>query len=85
MLRTDHGTVVGNGLPTYADLFWSVKARLDRQSKLCHSMRNIRSLNRQKLVIHLGKAADFECLHHAHEIKHVQPDCGHDGQYAPKL
>jgi|GEM_PF-2112937 len=41
MLRTDHGTVVGNGLLTYCDLFWSVKACLDRQSELCHSMRNI--------------------------------------------
>ncbi len=41
MLRTDHGTVAGNGLPTYGDLFWSVKACLDRQSELCHSMRNI--------------------------------------------
>jgi len=41
MLRTDHVTAVGNGLPTYGDLIWSVKACLDRQSELCHSMRNI--------------------------------------------
>ena len=41
MLRTDCGYVVGNGLPIYGDLIWSVKACLDRQSELCHSMRNI--------------------------------------------
>ena len=33
--------VIGKGLPTYGDSFWSVKACLDRQSELCHSMRNI--------------------------------------------
>jgi len=46
MLRIGCGFVVGNGLPTYGDLIWSVKACLDRQSELCHSMRNIRVQNR---------------------------------------
>ena len=31
---------------TYGDSFWSVKACLDRQSELCHSMRNISYLKK---------------------------------------
>jgi len=65
MLRTDHVTVVGNGLRTYGDLFWSVKACFDRQSALCHSMRNISYLQEYFGLVHTM----IICFDIGHEVE----------------
>ena len=61
-------TEIGKGLPINGDSFWSVKACLDRQSELCHSVRNISHLTSNFLLLKTLYRATINSLIFPNEI-----------------